>query len=158
MMDGGRKRKARVSPWQPTCLLAFTKPSRVEKREGLTVTDRPLCETRGRPTCCPPTPTAPPCAASGPSQHAGSIRGHDTDTLPPPPHSSNALHIPRWTSRLVGPQVAMPTDNTQHPIPPHRTHPPVVTQTQRTCSITRQTGPDAERLNPSGVKQSTSGV
>lgn len=39
--------------------------------------------------------------------------------IPPTPCT-----FPRWTSRLVGLQVSMPTDNTQHPIPPRRTHPP----------------------------------
>lgn len=80
VMDRGRERRAHVSPWQPTCLWPFIKPGGVEEREGLIVTDRALCGTRGGP-CCLLTQTAPPCAASERSQHADSVRGYATKSI-----------------------------------------------------------------------------
>lgn len=143
VMNGGRERRARVSPWQPTCLWPFIKPGGVEEREGLTVTDRALCRTRGGP-CCLLTQTAPHAQLqNGASmQTASAATQHNWC----PSHSFNVLRIPHWTSRLLRRQVAMPmydTHPTTHP-EGYVTHP----QTQRTCSSIRQTGPNAERLKP----------
>lgn len=141
VMDGGRERRAHVSPWQPTCLWPFIKPGVVEEREGLTVTDRALCGTRGGP-CCLLTETALHAQRqNGASMQTASVATQQVDL-----HrilffffTSCAFH--------TGPrrQVAMPTDDTQPPQPP----PPRVTHRHReTCSSIRQTGPNAERLEP----------
>lgn len=116
VMNGGRERRARVSPWQPTCLWPFIKPGRVEEREGLTVTDRALCWTRGGP-CCLLTQTAPHAQLqNGASmQTASAATQHNWC----PSHSFNVLRIPHWTNRLLRRQVAMPMNDT-HPHNPPR--------------------------------------
>lgn len=99
-----------------------------------------------------------PCAASERSQHADSVPSYATDRSKS--HSFYVLRIPHGTNRLLRRQVAMLTDDTQPP--PQPSLPPTDmwhTHRQRgTCSSIRQTGPNAERLKPNRVKQSTLGV
>ncbi len=155
VMDRGRERRAHVSPWQPTCLWPFIKPGGVGEREGLTVTDRALCGTRGGP-CCLLTQTAPPCAASERSQHADSVRGYATKSI--------SHRIPLFFFFLFSFSCAFHTEtsrlgkaagchaNGRHSAPqPTKSymwqHP---TDTHGTCSSIRQTGPNAERLKRNG--------
>lgn len=162
VMDRGRERRAHVSPWQPTCSWPFIKPGGAEEREGLTVTDRALCGTRGGP-CCLLTETAPPMRSFRTEPAC-----RQRPRLRNKPNSiaflfffqyifSCAFHTgpAGWLRR----QVAMPTDDTQHPHRPTQRDMWHTPQTHGTCSSIRQTGPNAERLKPNlRVEQNTLGV
>ena len=128
-LRGGQRKGEGGHMWPPTCLWPFIKPGGVEEREGLTVTDRALCETRGGPCCLLLTQTAPPCAAQ---KNGASMQTASAAT--PQVHLHHIhfelffffflLRIPHWTSRLGK---AMPK-NGQHSAPTtkqewHMTHP-----------------------------------
>lgn len=160
VMDRGRR--AQVSPWQPTCLWPFIKPGGVEEREGLTVTDRALCGTRGGP-CCLLTQTAPPCAASERSQHADSVYGYATN--PSPWHSFLflkiifVLRIPHWTSRLGKAASCHANGRQSAPTTQPRVTSERTPQTHGTCSSIRQDWTKRRATQTKlRVKQNTLGV
>lgn len=85
VMGGGRKRRARVSPWQTHLLVALYKARRGERERRSNRYWQGTLWNKGRPTCCLLTETAP---------HAQLQNGASMQTASPATQQIDLSRIP----------------------------------------------------------------